>query len=694
METDVSVTLLPIFKEKICDCIGIVCKMSQADRVQAVQFWNQVSLRLQTVLDRTVNVTVHSLSSVPMHDLLPSIPDIELPEKKAFILDLQNKVNEAFAEDESGETTYLINQDISVSLIPPSQPVIRSPPTDNSIQSLHSVSLIPTSCDAKLPQQTFYQVNSIMEPKKENTGAVSLSEQINTGTVSLAEQVNTGEGSLAEQNNIGAVSLAGQNNTGTVLLDEQINIGSVSLAEQVNTGAVTLVEQVNTGSGTIAEQVITKTPRIDDVLDHTYHEFIINNKQESKKLNHEPATEPVLHFITEQDVHNSGDSFLSGKPKGLETNQFVIETETSFGDELTGIHAEEGHVDVTRGDDLQIMELASTNVGQIVFDHSIDDNDSDDTTITQIIMEEENEESEMVCEFKCFQCSLLFASFEELATHSKVHNKPFVCDSCHQGFTTKGSLTVHQRRHTGDKPYKCDSCDQTFSTPGNLKRHCRTHTGEKPFTCAECHGKFTSNKNLKSHMLIHSGEKPFSCTICNARFTQPSTLRSHKKIHAEEKTFSCDICNKTFVQKSNMTSHRMRHSIERNFGCDFCQNRFHTKADLLRHACSHLAGAAGSHVNLFPCGMCNKSFSLNYLLNNHIHKEHKKYKSWQCILCKDKFFSRSNVVEHLLASRLKSGHQEALTAKDINNFSIQNQFILNLKAKSTQMELTTDIPPD
>ena len=52
------------------------------------------------------------------------------------------------------------------------------------------------------------------------------------------------------------------------------------------------------------------------------------------------------------------------------------------------------------------------------------------------------------------------------------------CSECPSSFKTKGHLTNHMVRHTGERRYACHLCPQRFAHKTSLTLHLRWHRGE------------------------------------------------------------------------------------------------------------------------------------------------------------------------------------------------------------------------
>ena len=73
----------------------------------------------------------------------------------------------------------------------------------------------------------------------------------------------------------------------------------------------------------------------------------------------------------------------------------------------------------------------------------------------------------------------------------------------------------------------------------------------------------SSKSSLTVHMKRHTGEKPFKCYYCGKRVTRGSTLRNHiKRYHQHQESFSCNHCTKTFKYSTSLDWHKKLHHKE------------------------------------------------------------------------------------------------------------------------------------
>lgn len=212
--------------------------------------------------------------------------------------------------------------------------------------------------------------------------------------------------------------------------------------------------------------------------------------------------------------------------------------------------------------------------------------------------------------FQCAVCSKFLSSKLSLALHTRVHTgeKPYACEVCGKRFTQKPALTYHLRLHTGERPHACRFCGKGFNSKVGKESHERIHTGERPYKCGQCGVGFRCSANLRQHTWIHTDNRPFMCEVCNKLFRRREALQVHMRIHTGERPYSCPVCSRSFTQKGDMLKHSRSHdkktSRTSGMACLYCSQIFTRKMHHKIHMeqCSMAKGefplAAGELVTL------------------------------------------------------------------------------------------------
>lgn len=235
------------------------------------------------------------------------------------------------------------------------------------------------------------------------------------------------------------------------------------------------------------------------------------------------------------------------------------------------------------------------------------------------------------------------------------------CKHCDKQFSTEYSRDEHEKIHTGEprrikkrklgeiacnckdpecqkhyrrgapmsrQPNKCKHCNEVFVYVRGLRKHLWTahKTGNK---CRFCEKQFYDRGNRDTHERTHTGQHPFKCTYCPRTFSAHTTMKHHIMLHENDLPFLCTTCGKGFVSVTRLNCHvRDKHPLSDSE---------------LRN-------------DRYPCLVCSKRFSKNYILKNHTARHHNTGEAviLTCDICQRAFNSRKCLVQHM---KIHSGNK-------------------------------------
>ena len=112
----------------------------------------------------------------------------------------------------------------------------------------------------------------------------------------------------------------------------------------------------------------------------------------------------------------------------------------------------------------------------------------------------------------CLRANYMYI-FSESSSALETNSNAIECPTCNRPFVNVNDYMHKKNKYT--KSYKCDVCLSFFSSKSSLTMHTRTHTGEKPFACATCDKKFATKSALRNYKVTHSEERRFKCEVCH-----------------------------------------------------------------------------------------------------------------------------------------------------------------------------------
>ncbi|CAK1554424.1 unnamed protein product [Leptosia nina] len=258
--------------------------------------------------------------------------------------------------------------------------------------------------------------------------------------------------------------------------------------------------------------------------------------------------------------------------------------------------------------------------------------------------------------YLCFYCDQQFTDPAVLRHHN------FIDHNCVKNADIKYAMSK-LKRHELVKVDITDACCKMCHEPSpnlnKLKRHLvadhkktlndvSTHevlpfkVTKDSFNCALCENKFDEFKTLNQHMNTHF--QNFMCEQCGIGFITPERLRTHAFSH-ESGSFPCESCDKIFRSMNAKNEHFANvHKQVKRHRCPHCPEAFRNYFQKNKH----IATIHGLKLKEFKCNVCPKVFTTSGKLGVHIRTVHLKMKRHACSLCEWKFYSKSELKEHMV----------------------------------------------
>ena len=145
-------------------------------------------------------------------------------------------------------------------------------------------------------------------------------------------------------------------------------------------------------------------------------------------------------------------------------------------------------------------------------------------------------------------------------------NRPYN-GPCAKMFRKPASMELHLKSHTNERRYRCDfpGCGKKFPAKNTKDKHNKTHYKEARYPCKFCPQTFTANSSVLRHIrtehegtngLKHACKYHNNPTIrCQSRFARTDAARAHEAFHTPDLPFVCRWCNKAFSSQELLTDH-------------------------------------------------------------------------------------------------------------------------------------------
>nr|XP_034837898.1 PR domain zinc finger protein 5-like [Maniola hyperantus] len=258
--------------------------------------------------------------------------------------------------------------------------------------------------------------------------------------------------------------------------------------------------------------------------------------------------------------------------------------------------------------------------------------------------------------FICIYCDRQFTDPALLRHH---HNLEHASQTSAQVKAAMPKLKKHELIKVDVTDLNCKLCVTKANSFDDLKLHLidehnfnsdlKTEDGVLPFKisknnfpCVICDERFDEYKTLNHHMNVHY--QNFICEQCGSGFITPDRLRTHAFSH-ETGTFPCESCDKVFRSMNAKNEHNASvHKKVKRHRCPYCPEMFRNYFQRNKH----ISIIHGMKLKEFKCSVCPRVFTTSGKLGYHVQTVHLKIKRHACKVCEWKFYSTTELKDHMV----------------------------------------------
>jgi hypothetical protein len=259
---------------------------------------------------------------------------------------------------------------------------------------------------------------------------------------------------------------------------------------------------------------------------------------------------------------------------------------------------------------------------------------------------------------------LVIQNFNETSSQPNVKVNKNVLP-INQNYIQECCLDSQSRNLIPELPYKfeCswDKCEYNTDNPELFYRHIKEHVVE-----------------IKENFKAEKGKFSFKClwNDCQTIISNQNRLVEHMRHHSQEKQVACYVCGVLFSTFTKYIDHCGRSNSNKTtetksikFQCSHCNKKFSTN-NLLRE---HIR----KHINKYKCPTCDMTCISNNDLNKHILYKHSEEKPFKCEFC-DKYQAKTlnDLNKHVMLKH--DNEAEEYQCNDCGDFKTKN---LNLMKK-------------